>query len=252
MNYKLMIEYDGKNYSGWQKNKNADKTIQGKLENLLKTLTNENVQVIGSGRTDKGVHARGQIANVHLDADWDVKELQNQINHYLPADINVCQIQKVDERFHSRHSAQSKVYCYTFHKSYEGTKPVFDRDYVTLLEKPLSMNKVQKGIALLKGQHDFKGFSSDKTKKSTVREIIDIRVEEKGSYIRFYVEGDGFLYNMVRIIIGTLIEIGHGKRDIESIKEVFETGNRALAGYTAPAQGLSLYSVDYDETHKKG
>ncbi len=241
------MEYDGKNYSGWQKNKNADKTIQGKLETLLRTLTGEDVQVIGSGRTDKGVHAREQIANVHLRKEWDEKTLLEQINHYLPADINISRVEKVDERFHSRHSASSKVYCYTLYKAYEGTKPIFDRDYVTCLEEPIDVNKVKRGIEAFKGKHDFKGFSSDKTKKSTVRELIDIQIEESEKYIKFYIEGTGFLYNMVRIIMGTLIEIGQGKRQVDSIVHVLDTGNRAEAGYTAPAQGLSLYKVNYKE-----
>lgn len=245
-NYKLVLQYDGTRYSGWQMNKNAANTLEEKLEVLLEKLIEEKVELIGSGRTDKGVHARGQVANFRTNRRLDCDRLQREMNHYLPEDIGVLSVEAVPHEFHSRHHAKSKWYRYTVFKSTNNIKPVFERKYVTLINEALDLYKIQKGIELLIGTHDFKGFCSDKTKKSTVRTIHSIEVTEVDDYIFFDFIGDGFLHHMIRILMGTLIEIGTLKRSYDSILQVFETKDRSLAGYLTPPEGLCLEEVYYE------
>jgi tRNA pseudouridine38-40 synthase len=245
-NYKIILKYDGTRYSGWQKNKNATDTIQEKLETLLSKLFDEKVDVIGSGRTDKGVHALGQVANFHVSEQIDAYQLQKDINHYLPDDIGVISCEEVPEQFHSRLKAKSKTYRYTFYKEYRGTKPVFERKYMTSLDRKLDVKAMERAIPFLVGEHDFKGFSSDKTKKTTTRTIESISIVENDETIVFEFVGNGFLHFMVRILVGTLVEIGLGKRKTKTIGNIFENKVREEAGYLVPAEGLALVEVKYD------
>lgn len=246
-NYKLTIGYDGARYSGWQKNKNAKDTIQTKIEAVIKEVVGEKVNLIGSGRTDKGVHASHQIANFHCKTRQKSNSLKYQMNALLPEDIVIQAVNKVEENFHSRFSSESKTYRYTLWKANCETLPLFERKYVLHLEEQIDVDLMLIAAQKFVGEHDFKGFSSDKTKKSTTRTIDRVDIVEEDDYIEIEVEGNGFLYNMVRIMVGTLLEIGMGKRHDNSIDEVFETKDRELAGHTVPAKGLSLVDVVYPD-----
>lgn len=247
----VVLEYDGTRYDGWQKQGNTGNTIQGRLEAVLGRLAGEPVEVIGSGRTDAGVHARGQTANFHIDASVcpDGKTAMEYLNRYLPEDIRVLSAKTVPERFHSRLSAVQKTYAY-----YVETAPkssVFDRKYVYGLGQRPNVERMRRAAALLMGTHDFKSFCSNKRmKKSTVRTISKIRILEEGSRLVFFYTGDGFLYHMVRILTGTLLETGLFLREPESMKEILLAKDRAAAGATAPPEGLFLMSVDYDQTEE--
>lgn len=243
-NYRIVIQYDGTRYRGWQSQNSTDETIQGKIAAVLARLSGETVQVIGSGRTDAGVHAIGQVANFHMNGEHTTDEIRDYLNHYLPEDIAVNLVEEVDERFHSRYQAKDKTYLYRIHT---GCVPeVFDRKYVYDYQTPLSVERMRQAAALLIGTHDFRSFCGNKKmKKSTVRTIYDIRIEELEQEIRIYYTGDGFLQNMIRILTGTLIEIGDGRRAPEDITGILEMQNREMAGYTAPACGLTLFSVSY-------
>lgn len=244
-NYRIVIQYDGTRYRGWQSQNSTDETIQGKIAAVLARLSGEEVQVIGSGRTDAGVHAIGQVANFHMESKHSVDEIRDYLNHYLPEDIAVSLVEEVDERFHSRYQAKDKTYLYRIHT---GCVPeVFERKYVYDYQPLLSVERMRQAAALLMGTHDFRSFCGNKKmKKSTVRTIYDIRIEELEQEIRIYYTGDGFLQNMIRILTGTLIEIGDGRREPEDILGILEAQDRAAAGYTAPACGLTLFSVSYD------
>lgn len=244
-NIALLLEYDGSRYDGWQRQGNTDNTIQGKLEKILEKMTGVCQEVHGSGRTDAGVHAAGQVANIHLDTDMDEKDVQNYLNRYLPEDIRVLQAKAVPERFHSRLWAKEKTY--TYYIDMDEKSSVFRRKYVYALGKRLDVNAMKQAAGCLVGTHDFAGFSSNKNKKkSTVRTIKDIRFQVSGSSLTVTMTGDGFLYNMARILAGTLIETGLGKRTPDSVKEVLESGDRQAAGFMAPAKGLFLESVTYE------
>ena len=243
-NYKFIIEYDGTKYSGWQKQGNTQNTIQGKIEDIIKKMTGKACEVHGSGRTDAGVHARGQIGNFKCETSLLESEILNYINAYLPQDIRVLSLQTCGERFHSRLNAKSKRYSYTISV---GKPSVFKRKYVYATDKMPSIEKMQGAAQLLCGTHDFLGFSSlKKTKKSTVRTVYSIDISQSGNEITFSFHGSGFLYNGVRILAGTLYEIGIGTKDISDIKTVFETKNREKAGATLPPCGLVLEEVYYE------
>jgi len=243
-NYKMLLAYDGTRYQGWESHKAGDMTIQGKLVNVVERLAGAPVEVIGCGRTDAGVHAKGMVANAKLDVDMTEDELCAYLNHYLPEDIVVLDVSVASERFHSRYHAAGKTYCYT---CYIGSKkPVFDRKYVYMLEEVPDVEKIRKAAELLVGTHDFASFCANKKmKKSTVRTVDKIDITVEGDYLKFTVHGDGFLHHMVRILVGTLLEVGWGKRRAESMTELLAAKERAQAGITVPAQGLCMMSVDY-------
>lgn len=245
-NYRIVIQYDGTRYRGWQSQNSTDDTIQGKIQAVLTKMAGEEIGLIGSGRTDAGVHAMGQVANFHLQGQYDKEEIFDYLNRYLPEDIAVSRIEEVGERFHSRYQAKSKTYLYRIHR---GRVPeVFERKYVYDYQTPLAVERMRRAASLLVGTHDFKSFCGNKKmKKSTVRTIYEIRLEEAGQELRIYYTGDGFLQNMVRILTGTLIEIGDGRREPEEIAAILEAKDREAAGYTAPACGLTLFFVDYGE-----
>lgn len=244
MNCKIIIQYDGTRYDGWQKQGNTDQTIQGKLEAILSKMAGEPIEVHGAGRTDAGVHSRGQTANFHLKKRMDLQEVKIYLNRYLPEDIEVTEIEEVDGRFHSRLTASKKIYVYRIG---QGKKAVFERKYRYLVEEKLDLERMRCAASYCVGQHDFKSFCANKhMKKSTVRTIISIAFEEKEGDIFITYTGNGFLYNMVRILTGTLIEIGLGLKEPDDMKWILEKKDRSAAGKTAPAQGLTLWEVTYE------
>lgn len=243
-NYKMIIEYDGTRYYGWQRQP-GQATIQGKLESVLSLMCGREVEVIGAGRTDGGVHAKGMAANAVLETDKSSEEIRDYLNRYLPDDIAVLEVREASPRFHARYNAIGKTYCYT---CYDGeVKPVFDRKYFTRLEEKPDVDRMRQAAELLKGEHDFRNFCvNPRMKKSTVRRVDRIEIEREDGYLRFTFHGTGFLQNMVRIMVGTLLEVGCGRMDAAQVAEVLENPDRQKAGPTAPAQGLCLMSVDYD------
>ncbi len=247
-NYKFIISYDGTRFFGWERQPGKEMTIQGKLESVLSRMTNSPddnpVNVIGAGRTDAGVHARAMTANAVLDTEMTEQEIQEYMNEYLPDDISVNEVRACSERFHARYNALGKTYRYTCW--YGKSKPVFDRKYVTVLENKPDAEAMRKAAAVLVGTHDFKSFCGNtKMKKSTVRCVDTINIEESGNYIRFYFHGNGFLQNMVRILTGTLLEVGYGNIKPEEMEEILNACDRQKAGPTAPPQGLCMMKVDY-------
>ncbi|MCB5953857.1 tRNA pseudouridine(38-40) synthase TruA [Enterococcus sp. CWB-B31] len=243
-NIKLTVEYDGGRYLGWQRLGNSDKTIQGKIENVLKQITGTGIEIIGSGRTDAGTHARGQIANFKMDTLIELPELLSSLNHRLPQDIVVKKAEEVPERFHARYNATGKKYRY--HVWNDTIPSAFERNYSFHYMEKLDMTLMNEACRKLIGTHDFIGFSSlKKTKKSTIRTIDELSIQKEGSMLYFTFVGDGFLYKMVRIIMGTLLEIGAGKLPLETIDEVLERKIRSDAGMTVPSQGLFLEEVYY-------
>lgn len=243
-NYKITLQYDGTRYRGWQVQKSTDATIQGKLQAVLESLAGHPVEVIGSGRTDAGVHASGQVANFHMDEQFGAQEIFAHLNRYLPEDIAVTEIEEVEDRFHSRFQAVSKTYCYRIHTSQ--IPNVFERKYVYTYTEPLDVERMRRAAQRLTGTHDFASFCGNKhMKKSTVRTIMDISFVQKDGELEIQYTGDGFLQNMVRILTGTLIEVGSGRREPESMGEILAAKNREAAGYTAPPQGLRLEKVNY-------
>ena len=244
-NYKMIISYDGSRYYGWEHQPGIELTIQGKLENVLEKLNGSAVEVIGAGRTDAGVHAKGMVCNCFLDTDLSETAIRDYMNRYLPDDIAVLEVRVAAERFHSRYKAVGKTYCYT---CYVGdTKPVFNRKYVYCLDQIPDIEKMKAAALLLTGEHDFASFCSNpKMKKSTVRIVDKIDIQRKKNYITFTYHGTGFLQHMVRILTGTLLEVGYGKREINNMSYLLECKNRSEAGFTAPAGGLCLINVDYN------
>ncbi|MCR4657050.1 MAG: tRNA pseudouridine(38-40) synthase TruA [Lachnospiraceae bacterium] len=243
-NYKFTIQYDGSRYKGWEHQPGTDMTIQGKIENVLAKLEGRPVEVIGAGRTDAGVHAEAMIANARLSAAMSAKELKEYMNRYLPDDICIKDAAEASDRFHSRYNAVGKTYRYTCYIG--GEKPVFDRKYVFALEEEPDMQRMKEAAKILEGEHDFAGFCSNpRMKKSTVRKVDHIDISKKGDYLYFTYHGSGFLQHMVRIMTGTLLEVGFNKRSAESMLQLLSEKKRALAGATAPAQGLCLIKVDY-------
>jgi len=255
-NIKLIIEYDGRNYSGWQiqrsptltgtgkkENKEEKKTIQGVLEKTLAKIVQEKVKVIASGRTDAGVHAKGQVANVSIKSEIPLQKLKKAINSNLPEDIVIKKIDNVPDDFHSRFSAKSKIYRYQI---CQGFMSCFDRFYFTYVPYKLDINLMKKEAKTLIGRHDFKSFQGSRRKaKDTVRTIKNISLRKKGRYIFIDIEADGFLYNMVRNIIGTLIEIARGRFPAGSMRKILNAKNRTKAGPTASSKGLFLMQVKY-------
>ena len=244
-NYRAVLQYEGTRYQGWQKQVTTDNTIQGKLEALLSKMVDDTVEVNSSGRTDAGVHAYGQVISFSCDTEKSPEEIMEYMNQYLPEDIGVLSVVVAGDRFHARLNATGKIYRYRVLNS--NVPKVFDRKFVFQVPEALDLEVIKKGISYLEGKHDFKAFTAKKnTKKSTVRTIHEIKMEEVDGELVFTFYGDGFLYHMVRILVGTLLEIGQHRRAPESILEAFESGDRVKAGFLAPAQGLALMQVFYD------
>lgn len=244
-NYKITVSYDGTRYKGWQVLKSTDATIQGKLQMVLSALAGHPVEVIGSGRTDAGVHAIGQVANFYLEEHFSAEEIFEDLNRHLPEDIAVTKIEEAGERFHSRYQAVEKTYCYRIRTS--PVPNVFERRFVYQYGKPLDIEKMRQAAQCFVGTHDFASFCGNRhMKKSTVRTIFSVDLLKKDGEIEIWYRGNGFLQNMVRILTGTLIEVGRGEREPESMQALLEAKERAQAGYTAPPQGLRLEKVTYE------
>ena len=242
-NIRLDICYDGTRYNGWQRQTSHDNTIQGKLETALSRILCESIEISASGRTDSGVHARGQVANFHTASSMDCAELLSELRKYLPEDIGIYSCREVSPRFHARLNALEKTYRYRLWNS--DAPCVFDRRFVAVMEEELDLEAMREAAQLLLGTHDFSAFCANKKmKKSTVRTIKSFTVEQVGEELWFTVNGNGFLHNMVRILVGTLVEVGRGERTVESVPELFG-GKREQAGFLAPGKGLCLMEVRY-------
>ena len=242
-NIRLTICYDGTRYKGWQRLNGVENTIQGKLEQTLSKLLGEQIEISGSGRTDAGAHAVGQVANFHCESQMSCEEILSGLRRYLPEDIGIESCQEAGERFHARLNCKSKTYRY---RIWNSDKPcVFQRRFVYVMPEALDVGKMRQAAEYLLGEHDFSAFCANKKmKKSTVRRIDDITITREGEELVLSFTGDGFLYNMVRIMVGTLIEVGLGKRSVESVSRLFGE-KREEAGYLVPAQGLCLMEVTY-------
>ena len=242
-NYRLTIAYDGTRFFGWERQPGKD-TIQGKLEAVLERLQGRPVDIIGAGLTDAGVHARAMVASVRLDVAESPEEIRDYMNRYLPDAIAVREVKEAGERFHARYNALGKTYRYT---CFDGpVKPVFDRKYVTLLDFSPDVDKMRRAAEILKGEHDFRSFCGNpRMKKSTVRLVDSIMIERRKDHIIFTFHGTGFLQNMVRILVGTLLEVGRGYWPPEQVQAILEAKDRKQAGPTAPPEGLCLMKVDY-------
>ena len=242
-NIRLDLCYDGTHYRGWQRLNGVDNTVQGKLEQTLSRILEEPIEISGSGRTDSGAHALGQVASFHCQSGMPTQEILFQLRRYLPEDIGIYSCSEVHPRFHARLNAKTKTYRY---RVWNSEMPcVFDRRYVTVLPEQLDLAAMKQAAALLEGEHDFSAFCAAKgKKKSTVRRVYRIAIERCGQELHFTFTGNGFLYNMVRIMVGTLIEVGLGQRTPESIPALFGS-SRAEAGRLMSAQGLCLMEVTY-------
>ena len=244
MNYKAILQYEGTRYRGWQTQGNTENTIQGKLEALLTKMAGEPVEVNGSGRTDAGVHAAGQVISFRCKTEKSPKEICRYMNEYLPEDIAVLSVEEAAPRFHARLNAVRKTYVYRIWNA--PVRNVFRRRFTTWIQKPLDLEAMEQAAALLCGTHDYRAFCSlKKFKKSTVRTIEKIEIGKIGQEIRISYTGDGFLYHMVRILTGTLVEVGLGLRKPEEMAEILEGQDREEAGRLMPPEGLTLESVEY-------
>ncbi len=245
-NYKLTVAYDGSRYQGWEHQPDTDLTIQGKLESVFSALEGRPVEVTGAGRTDAGVHALGMVANVRLETDMPAAAIRDYMNRYLPDDISVTDLHPAADRFHARYNAVGKTYRYTIWTA--RSKPLFERRYVYVPEGSLDVDLMKKAAESYVGVHDFAAFCGNpRMKKSTVRELYSVDFEEDAEHLRIYYHGEGFLQYMVRILTGTLIEVGLHRRDPATIPQLLAGGKRADAGFTVPAKGLCLMKVDYNK-----
>lgn len=244
-NFKMVLQYEGTRYQGWQKQESTGNTIQGKLETLLSKLAGSPIEVHGSGRTDAGVHAYGQVANFKMNTGKTQEELFEYINQYLPEDIAVIKLVEVPERFHSRLNAKHKIYRYRVMNS--SLPHVFARRYVYQVPEKLDMEAMQTAADKMCGEHDFQAFTSAKKgKKSTVRRVDSIKIERVGDEIWFTFFGNGFLYHMVRIMMGTLLCVGKGELEADTIPMILASKDRQQAGPLVPAKGLALMEVFYE------
>ena len=243
-NFKLILCYDGTRYRGWQRQGNTSDTIQAKLEALLSRLLGRPVEVHGSGRTDAGVHAAGQAVSFLADTPKSCGELLSEIRQYLPEDIGALSLEEVPREFHARLSAREKTYVY---RVWNSELPcVFERKYVYVFPRPLDLDAMASAAEVLCGRHDFAAFSAGKKKgRAATRTLYSVEVLRSGAEVRITYTGDGFLYNMARIMTGTLLEIGAGDRRADDIGRILSSQTRAEAGFTAPAKGLCLTEVKY-------
>ena len=242
-NLRLDICYDGTRYKGWQRLSGTDNTIQGKIETALSRILEEPIEISGSGRTDAGVHARGQVASFHCESNMRSEEILSNLRRYLPEDIGIYSCKEVSPRFHARLNAKEKTYLYRIWNS--EAPCVFERKFTAQFSEKLDLEAMRQAAVQLCGEHDFSAFCGNpKFKKSTVRFVRSIDMQRCGHEIRIEVTGNGFLHSMVRIIVGTLIEVGRGERCVDTIPMLFGE-KRAEAGFLAPAQGLCLQEVYY-------
>ena len=244
-NIRLTIEYDGKEFNGWQKQPNK-LNIQGNLEKVISDLTKEKIEIIGSGRTDAGVHALGQVANFKTNSNIPIEKFAIAINSRIKQSIRIKKAEEVDERFHSRYNCKRKTYRYIINTSETGSAIYRNLEYNIKMQ--LDVKKMQEAVKFFIGEHDFSAFKSSGTSsKSSVRTVYNAKVEQDGERIIIELTGNGFLYNMVRIISGTLVEVGLNKIKPEDITKIIESKDRQNAGKTLPPCGLYLVSVEYEK-----
>lgn len=243
-NIRMKVEFDGSRYSGWQRLGDDDNTIQGKLETLLYKMTSNEINVIGCSRTDRGVHSIGLVCNFHIDTCMNIYEIEEYINRYLPDDIVCYDLAEVDEKFHSRYNAKSKIYRYTIdNKKYQN---VFTRKFTKHIPDTLDLNLMREASGYLTGTFDFAAFTTMKSKKkSSVRTISYINISVENEYIYIDFKGDGFLHNMIRIITGTLIRVGLKEITPKDVKTILDSKTRSIAGPMVEGKGLCLMDVLY-------
>jgi len=242
--FRLTLCYEGTRYRGWQRQGNTDNTIQARLETLLTRLLEQPVELAASGRTDAGVHARRQVCSFRADTDWDVDFMLTQLRKFLPEDIGAVSLEEAAPRFHARLNCREKTYLYRVWNS--EAPNVFERRLMYAFPAPLDLEAMRRAAEALLGEHDFSAFCANRhMKKSAVRSIHSIEIRREGEEVRLSFTGNGFLYNMVRILTGTLLEVGTGQRSEESVRAALESLEREQAGFTAPAQGLTLWDVRY-------
>ncbi len=244
MNYKLTISYDGTRYKGWQRLGDTDATIQQKIENVLFEMFDETVEIHGSGRTDAGVHAVGQVAHFKVDKDVAPKELKEYLYRYLPDDIVVTSVKKMDDRFHARLSATEKTYVYKIYNDFY--HDAFLRKHVLHVQENLELEAMNKAASYFIGEYDFTAFTTAKSKKnSNVRTISSVEILKSGHEIDISITGTGFLHNMARKMVGTLLEVGLGNFKATEVAGILSDKDRGKTGTMAPARGLYLYKVKY-------
>lgn len=244
-NYKMTIQYDGGRYKGWQRLGSGENTIQAKIEQVLSEMVGYKLEIIGCSRTDAGVHAIAQIANFKLEAYVPEKKIISYLGRYLPQDISIIEVVRVEENFHSRYLAKDKTYLYKIWNE-EYCNP-FMRKYSMHVDKRLDVSAMQKASKYFLGEHDFTAFSNAKSKKkSMVRTIISIDFHTEGGFVDIRIRGDGFLYNMVRWMVGALVEVGLGHRRPEDIVQMLLSKERNQTGNLADACGLYLEKVRYE------
>lgn len=242
-NIRLTIEYDGKDFNGWQKQPNK-LNIQGEIERAIEEITGEKVDLIASGRTDAGVHALAQMANFKTNSNLPVEKYPIALNTKLKKSIRIQKAEEVEEDFHSRYHCKQKTYRYVINNSEQGSSIYRNLEY--FVPNKLNVEKMQEAVKYFEGEHDFKAFKASGTSsKSSVRIIYKAKIEKQGDRIIIELTGNGFLYNMVRIIAGTLVDVGLGKIGPDEIPEIIENGERSRAGKTLPPQGLYLVKVEY-------
>ena len=242
-NLKLTISYNGHEFFGWQK-QDGLRTVQGTLEEAFFALTGENVDVEGSGRTDKGVHALSQVASVKTENKMPTKNFKRALNNLLPPDVRILKVEQAPGDFHARFSAKTKTYRYVVKVG--GDADALNFSTLAHFDYDVDLEKMKEASKLLLGKHDFRGFCSSGAQVSDfVREIYDIKISKKGRIYTFEISGNGFLYNMVRIIVGSLLDVGRGKLSLDSVKKALETGERKYSGTTMPPEGLFLKNVEY-------
>ncbi len=243
-NIKMIIEFDGSRYKGWQKQKETDLTIQGKIEAVLSKMTGEEILLVGCGRTDSGVHAENYVANFHTKSTFNCQAMSYYLYEFLPEDIVVKSLEEASERFHARYNVKSKTYVYRINTN--KYRDVFKRKYTYHLVEKLDLAEMKSASEVLLGSHDFQSFTnSKKSDKSTVRTINYINILEKDGLLEIEVNGNGFLWNMVRIIVGTLIEVGKGNLKPLDVEKILSERKRWEAGPLAQAKGLFLREVQY-------
>jgi len=242
-NIKLTIEYDGKGFNGWQKQPNK-LNIQGEIEEVIERITGEKVELNASGRTDAGVHALRQVANFKTNSNIPIEKIPIAINTYLKKSIVIKNAEEVDERFHSRYNCKQKTYKYVINNN-EYPSAIY-RNFEYHIPQKLDVDAMKKAIKYFEGEHDFSGFKASGTSsKSSIRTIYKAEIKDENDRICIYLTGNGFLYNMVRIMAGTLVDVGVGKIKPEEILNIIDSKDRQRAGKTLPPQGLYLMKVEY-------
>jgi tRNA pseudouridine38-40 synthase len=243
-NYKIIVQYDGSRYKGWQKLKNNDLSIQEKLETVLSKMAEEEIQIIGCGRTDAGIHAENYVANFHTNSKRSPKLILQYLYEYLPEDIVVKSVEEVPERFHAQHNAKSKTYVYSITKG--KLRNVFNRKYSFHTEDRLDLTQMRNAAGYLIGTHDFQSFTSLKEgSKSTIRTIHTLDIIENGMVIEIVINSNDFLLHMARLLVGILIEVGKGKINAKDVEKILKDKKHTDAIPIAHPKGLCLRAVEY-------